>query len=119
MKRMSASVLTAVLMLVGSSVAQAQSPTEKLRRGAANVLLGVEEIPDQYLGCASQPEVMETANRIGLLRYPYCLTVGVIGAGLRELFGAAEVVTFPVPWPWREYRSPYESWWIADDYPWQ
>lgn len=113
-------------LLVGSALCltawqpvSAQSRMEKLERGAANLAFGVAELPDQVRSCSTHPEFLQLVDRIGILKYPFCLGVGVAGAGLRELLGFAELLTAPVPWPWRDYRSPYESFWIMDEYPWQ
>ena len=107
------------LLTCGAQPAWAQSRAEKLKRGAANVLFGVAEIPSQLRSCPSHPDFILVVDKHPILKYPFCLAVGIIGASVREVLGLTEVMTFPVEWPWPLYQSPYESWWITDPYPWQ
>jgi len=85
-----------------------QGPMDKLKRGLANTFLGVLEFPHQFFGCRTSGDKLSDALRLG--KYPLCVAGGLAGFALREVAGVVEVVTFPLPFPTRDYR------WVV---PWQ
>ncbi|MBI3323932.1 MAG: hypothetical protein HYZ92_01470 [Candidatus Omnitrophica bacterium] len=93
-----------------------QGPGDKLKRGLANTFLGWIELPHQFVGCRTSGD--KVSNALGLLKYPLCVAGGLAGFGLREVSGIVEVVTFPLPFPTRDY-SWMVPWWLLQmsDYP--
>jgi len=68
-----------------------QNALRKFGRGVANILFGIVEVPNQITKASS-----EHGGASGLT---YGLGKGVLRWFGRELTGAYEVVTFPVPFP--------------------
>jgi len=97
-------------MLVGTvPKAWAQDPIHKAGRGVVNVVTGWIEVPKNlHLGLQEDNPVLGAGW--GLIK-------GLGLAATRMVFGAYEVITFPLPYP-AAYASPYEGLELPD-YPWE
>jgi putative exosortase-associated protein (TIGR04073 family) len=83
-----------------------QNALRKLGRGIANVLFGIVEVPNQ---------VTKAAAEHGGGGLPYGFGKGLVRWFGRELTGAYDVVTFPVPFP-RGYKPIMKPEFPNDDY---
>lgn len=84
------------------------SPMHKLTRGLMNTAFGWTEAPKHLVDCPTSGDMMGIMDSFGPFKYVLCLSDGIVAAGMRELFGPIEVLTFPIPWPNRYYASPYD-----------
>ena len=102
--------LVSLVIVLGASEAWAGDPGYKLGRGAVNLLFGWMAYPSHFRDCMGESDP-------GFLYVP-CMAKAIVPTLLHEALGAVEVVTFPIPWPLRDYDSPYTNW-SPGDYPWQ
>ena len=95
---------------------QSGSPMRKLGRGVSNLSLGWLQMPNEYRECWSLAGGMMDL-KIPVVDNVACFGKALVATTRRALTGAVEVVTFPTPWPWSGYSSPYD--WALNEYPWQ
>ncbi|HUI07497.1 MAG TPA: exosortase system-associated protein, TIGR04073 family [Verrucomicrobiae bacterium] len=106
-------LLLFTLLLAGSANADNDQPPSghnalrKLGRGVANILFGVVEVPNQITKTA--------AEHGGAGGVTYGVGKGFVRWFARELTGAYEVVTFPVPFP-RGYKPVMKPEFPNEDY---
>lgn len=84
-----------------------QNALRKLGRGAANVLFGVVEVPNQY--------TKANAEHGGSAGFTYGIPKGIARWFGRELVGIYEIVTFPIPAP-RGYKPIMKPEFPNEDY---
>lgn len=103
-------VLMVACLMMGPQEASARDPGYKFGRGLVNVLLGWMSYPSHFRACRerSGPEFL----------YLPCAAQAVVPTLLHEALGVVEMATFPIPWPLKDYGSPYEGW-APGDYPWK
>lgn len=83
------------------------NPLRKLGRGAANLLFGVVEVPNQY--------TKAVAEHGGASGVTYGIPKGIARWFGRELVGVYEIVTFPIPFP-RGYKPVMKPEFPNEDY---
>ena len=91
----------------GPSRQPSQNAGRKLGRGVANLLFGIVEVPNQV--------TQTTADRGGAAGSTFGLGKGIMRWVGRELIGAYEIVTFPVPLP-SGYKPIMKPEWPNEDY---
>ena len=89
-------ILVAALLVPLSAIAGTDDPPSgqnalrKLGRGIANLLFGIVEVPNQ---------ITKATSEHGGGGLPYGIGKGIVRWFGREVTGAYDVVTFPVPFP--------------------
>jgi putative exosortase-associated protein (TIGR04073 family) len=99
-------LLGLVLILLISNAAYADTPPEKLGRGAANVGTGWLEVPAQITK-TSESDGAIAGMTVGLV-------TGVVYGVRRTFMGVYEVVTFLAPTP-QEYKELIEPDFVVSD----
>jgi putative exosortase-associated protein (TIGR04073 family) len=89
-------LVSTLLISPGANADNDQPPSghnalRKLGRGVANLLFGIVEVPNQI--------TKTTAEHGGAGGVTYGVGKGIVRWAARELAGAYEVVTFPIPFP--------------------
>ena len=105
-------LVSALLLPLGAradtdDVPKGHNALRKLGRGVANVLFGIVEVPNQI--------TKATSEHGGAAGVTYGVGKGFVRWFARELTGAYEVVTFPVPFP-RGYKPVMKPEFPNEDY---
>lgn len=112
-------VVGLAVVFLGSGVAQAQTPTEKLGRGLANSFLGILEVPNQMVNTFRDntgKQVMTKNN--ATVKMLFVGPVKGVREGVRRTaHGLWDTVTFLSPGPGKkEYRSRIKPEFITEEY---
>ena len=84
------------------------NPGYKLGRGLTNATLGFLSYPAHADACSQRhPDHLYSIS---------CVAMAVVPTIGQHVLGMLEVLTFPVPFPWPNYASPYDS---PGDLPWE
>jgi putative exosortase-associated protein (TIGR04073 family) len=98
-------IVATFALVLTAPAAHAQTPAHKFGRGAANLTMGIMELPAEMIS--------EGRARGPLWAMSLGFAKGVGGFVTRELVGVYEIVTFPAPVP-RGYEPI-----LAPEYPWE
>jgi putative exosortase-associated protein (TIGR04073 family) len=101
------SPLPAQMYATAEDTPKGQNALRKLGRGAANVVFGIAEVPNQYSSANAQGGA---SAAIG-----YGIPKGIVRWFGRELVGVYEIVTFPLPLP-RGYKPIMKPEWPEVEY---